>query len=105
MTNNNFNVLRLIAAFAVLISHSFILSDGMKINEPIYRLSQQQVTLGRIAVAVFFIVSGYLITGSYLRSRNPIQFLWARALRLLPALAATLIILAWLWPFSDRRRG
>lgn len=94
MTNNNFNVLRLIAAFAVLISHSFILSDGMKINEPIYRLSQQQVTLGRIAVAVFFIVSGYLITGSYLRSRNPIQFLWARALRLLPALAATLIILA-----------
>jgi len=66
----------------------------MKNNEPFYRLSQQQVTLGRIAVAVFFIVSGYLITGSYIRSRNPIQFLWARTLRLLPALAVTLIILA-----------
>jgi len=94
MAKNNFDFLRLIAAFAVLISHSFVLSDGLKINEPVYRFSQQQVTLGRIAVAVFFIVSGYLITGSYLRSRNPIQFIWARALRVLPALAVTLIILS-----------
>ncbi len=92
--SNNFDPLRLLAAFSVLVSHSFALSDGTNLNEPVYWLSHQKVTLGRIAVAVFFIVSGYLITQSYLRSRNPAAFVWARALRLLPALIVVLVLLA-----------
>lgn len=94
IVKNDFDQLRLLAAFSVLVSHSFVLSIGTNVNEPIYRLSHQQVTLGRIAVAVFFIVSGYLITESYLNSRSPLPFIWARVLRLFPALSVTVILLA-----------
>jgi peptidoglycan/LPS O-acetylase OafA/YrhL len=94
MARNNFDQLRLLSAISVLISHSFVLSVGTNVDEPIYRLSHQQVTLGRIAVAVFFIISGFLITGSYLRSPSPLRFVWARALRLFPALSVTLGVLA-----------
>ena len=91
--DNNFDILRLGAALAVLASHSFQLSYGNYRLEPVWRIGSHQATLGRVAVIVFFIVSGYLITGSYSRRPHPMRFVAARALRLLPGLAAMLALL------------
>jgi peptidoglycan/LPS O-acetylase OafA/YrhL len=92
--DNNFDTLRLLAAFSVVCSHAFPLSYGSDETEPMFHASRQQTTIGGIAVAVFFIISGYLITQSYTRTRNPLRFIWARMLRLLPGLAAVLTLLA-----------
>jgi peptidoglycan/LPS O-acetylase OafA/YrhL len=92
--DNNFDTLRLLAAFAVVCSHAFPLSYGSDETEPVFQATRQQTTLGGIAVAVFFIISGYLITQSYTRTRDPRRFILARALRLLPGLAAVLTLLA-----------
>ena len=45
-------------------------------------------------MALFFIVSGYLITKSFIASKSVAHFVLARMLRLLPALAVTLVLLA-----------
>lgn len=91
---NNFDLIRLLAALVVLVSHSIPLSYGTDAREAVWRLSGHQATAGRIAVAAFFVISGYLITQSYRTTDSPARFLRARALRLLPGLAAMLVVLA-----------
>lgn len=53
-------------------------------------------TGGGFAVAVFFVLSGYLITASYQNSRNALTYLWKRLLRLVPALAASVLLCAFI---------
>ncbi|MBK7416029.1 MAG: acyltransferase [Dechloromonas sp.] len=48
--------------------------------------------MGLMAVDVFFITSGFLITGSLLKRGGAIEFIWARALRIFPALVVMLVI-------------
>ena len=84
----------LLAALAVLASHAVPISYGSNAKELLFRLSGGQATFGSLAVTVFFIVSGYLITGSYVGRPNPLRFVWARALRLLPGLIVVVLALA-----------
>lgn len=89
---NNFDSLRFWAALAVLWSHAFSAAMGSEIWEPMIVLSGGQTTLGTIAVAVFFVISGYLITQSFERSRSAWRFAKARVLRLMPALLIVLLL-------------
>ncbi|MCK5876614.1 MAG: acyltransferase [Candidatus Marithrix sp.] len=82
--DNNFNLIRFIAALLVLITHSFALSIGTAEAEP-FRATLG-ITLGNLAVDVFFVTSGFLITGSLFARNNLIAFIWARVLRIYPAL-------------------
>ena len=95
---NNFDAIRAIAAASVLVSHAYPLSYGDMAREPLYRLTGGRMTLGATAVAVFFTISGYLITRSFLQGgrtfKNVARFVRARVLRILPALIVTLILLA-----------
>lgn len=50
------------------------------------------ITLGTIAVDVFFVTSGFLVTGSLLRSRSITSFAWARVLRIYPALLVAMLL-------------
>ena len=84
--------MRLVAALCVLISHSFPLSYGATAVQPLFLLSNGQTTLGTVSVYVFFVLSGFLITGSFER-QPPHQFVLARGLRLIPGLAVVLFIL------------
>jgi peptidoglycan/LPS O-acetylase OafA/YrhL len=93
MRYSNFDTMRLAAAVAVIVSHSFPLSYGVGYPEPLHDISNSQTSLGGLAVIVFFILSGYLITASF-RHRTPVLFLTSRALRLLPGLAVVLLVLA-----------
>jgi len=87
---NNFNLLRLIAASLVLGTHSFTVVTGDADNEPL-RLSLG-ITWGAIAVDIFFVVSGLLVTSSMRRSDSAIDYSVARALRILPGLFAALVV-------------
>ncbi len=88
--DNNFNLIRILAALAVLVTHSFALIYGTAEAEP-FRGSLG-ITLGTIAVDVFFITSGFLVTASLLNRQNTIEFIWARFLRIFPAMFVMLIL-------------
>ena len=88
--DNNFNLIRILAAFAVLLSHSFALAVGSENAEPL-RVTYG-LTWGDIAVNIFFIASGFLVTSSLLTRQSATAFIWARVLRIFPALWVMLLI-------------
>lgn len=94
--SNNFDTLRFCAAVSVLVSHSFPLSFDTAIPQPLTIFSAHQTELGSIAVLVFFVISGYLITQSFDRSPFALRFLKARLLRIYPGLFATAFVAAFL---------
>ncbi len=57
-------------------------------------VSGNQMGIGNVAVAVFFVISGYLIVESFERTKSAGVFILSRALRLYPALIVTLLILS-----------
>ena len=83
----NFDSLRFWAALSVLWSHAFAISSGNGHTQPLFRLSGGQTALGTVALAVFFIISGYLVTRSFERSLSAWRYVKARALRIMPGLA------------------
>lgn len=88
--DNNFNLVRFLAAFSVLVSHSFALATGHAESQPLY--SSLGIGLGAVAVDVFFVSSGYLITASLLNRANIIDFTRARVLRIYPALIVMVVL-------------
>ena len=86
--HNNFDLLRLLAAWAVLVSHSFALLDR---PEPLHQFN---ATLGNVGVLIFFAVSGLLIRRSWDYDPSLRDFWAKRALRLLPALAVVAVLTA-----------
>jgi len=80
--DNNFNIIRIVAAFAVLVSHAFRLANLS--SEPFE--NGTGISLGTMAVDVFFITSGFLVTASLLTRKSTLEYLCARALRIFPAL-------------------
>ena len=85
--NNNFNLLRILAALAVLVSHSFPLTGS---SDPLG--GWVGMTGGNIAVDVFFVASGFLVTTSLVGRPSLAGFLIARALRVFPALVVMLVL-------------
>lgn len=88
--HNNIDLLRFLAAALVLLSHCFPLL-GRDHEEPI-RLFTHLENGGGFAVSAFFVLSGYLVTGSYVYSRSVIEYLVKRMLRLFPALVVVVLI-------------
>jgi len=82
--DNNFNLIRFVAALLVLFTHSYALSLGSRDYEPM--AISLGITWGDIAVDIFFVTSGFLITSSFFTRRHLIAFIWARILRIYPAL-------------------
>jgi peptidoglycan/LPS O-acetylase OafA/YrhL len=88
---DQFNLLRLSFAGAVLFSHCFELIDRGRIHEPLDRLFHT-FSAGDLAVDGFFMLSGYLILQSWTSDPHPGRYLARRALRIYPAfLVVTLV--------------
>lgn len=88
---NAFGVLRLVLAALVIVSHSAEMLDGNRLREPLTR-AFGTISFGEFAVDGFFIVSGYLVTASFVRRPKIFSYLWRRIIRIYPGfLAATLV--------------
>ena len=88
--DNNFNLIRFFAALLVLITHSFSIVTG-DVNQEPFRTSLG-ISLGTVAVDIFFITSGFLVTASLLTRKSLVDFVLARFLRIFPALWVMLCI-------------
>jgi len=104
-SDNRFDILRLFAAWLVLFSHCYPLG-GRPASEPLNRTLGID-TLGGVGVAIFFVLSGYLVTLSLERSPNVLEFARRRALRIYPALIVVcllcvLVLGPWMttWPLA-----
>ena len=94
--NNALTLSRFLLAVAVVVSHSFPLG-GISFPEPLVHFSRGQIDAGSLAVDGFFILSGIPITRSYESTKNFLSFAWRRALRILPALWASLALVAFVF--------
>lgn len=84
--DNNFNLIRFLAASMVLFGHSYPLSGTH--GEP---LGQLGLSFGHLAVDIFFITSGFLVTRSLVLRQDLVSFATARALRIFPALIVAVL--------------
>jgi len=83
--DNAIDQVRLLAALAVVLGHSWHLTLGRSVRPPL----QDYTVFGfhSLAVHVFFFLSGLLVTESALRhAGDPLQYVRKRALRIFPAL-------------------
>ncbi len=87
---NNFGLLRWALASVVLVSHCVPLTQGNNAGEWLHQLTGN-VTVGAAAVNGFFLVSGYLVTLSWLRSPTAGVFLRKRLARIYPGFLVSLV--------------
>ena len=84
--DNAFDLIRIVAAGAVLLSHSFPLAG---LVEP---MVGRNSTLGSFAVWIFFSLSGYLVAASLTHTATLREFAKKRMLRVLPALLVFILL-------------
>lgn len=87
---NAFNLIRLVCATAVIFSHAHDLTLPTVWQDA--TVPWLSVPIATVAVYVFFVLSGFLVTMSYDRRRDPAAFIRARALRILPGLWVMLLV-------------
>lgn len=85
---NNFGLIRLALALAVVLSHAFSVTTGTIIDEPL--TTSTGFTLGEHAVNGFFAISGFLVTMSFDR-RGWRDYAIARTLRIAPGLIVAVL--------------
>lgn len=97
--NNNFDFLRFLFALLVVVSHAYPLSGGNESSQWIYKITNGQIVLAQIGLSGFFIISGYFIFQSLVRSKSLSYYFKKRLLRLFPALFVVLLLTIILAPF------
>jgi len=75
----------------VIVSHTPQLVDGNRDRELLSRLFPS-LTFGDLAVDGFFIISGFLITGSYLSSKGVVSYLRKRVARIYPGFIVSSLV-------------
>jgi peptidoglycan/LPS O-acetylase OafA/YrhL len=88
--NNNFNLIRLSASLIVLYTHSYALSGHLP-NQQGTPIAYFIYLLGNVGVDMFFLVSGFLVTRSYIKRNDLKGFLWARMIRIYPGLLCAIL--------------
>lgn len=98
--HNNFGILRLAFATMVVLSHAPELIDGNRSRETLTRIFHT-LSFGEAGVDGFFLISGFLITGSFMSSPGVLNYLTKRVARIYPAfLVATVVSIFVFAPLS-----
>ena len=88
-SQNNFNAIRIFAAVSVLFGHAYPI---MGVSDPTSRFFGGIHYIGDMAVDIFFITSGFLLAKSILTKHDFVSFVFARIIRIYPALIVCNII-------------
>ena len=103
--DNFFTPLRFVFAYMVLIGHAFVVVGGLSDSEPHIFF---ELTFSNMAVNLFFIASGFLVTASMMYRKNMASFVSARILRIFPALIVHVLLMMFVFglmtttlPFID----
>jgi len=100
LINSNINVIRIVASWLVIYSHSFALLINPD-SQPL--LMTHKTTFGKIAVDLFFFISGFLVTKSIFKNKSISYYLSSRFLRIFPAIIAlTLVTVFFLGPILSK---
>lgn len=90
---NHFNLARLALACLVIVAHGPEIVHGDRSREPLTMLFGT-LSFGELAVDGFFLLSGYLIVGSWTRRPQWGAFLASRARRILPGFVVASLVCA-----------
>lgn len=88
---NHFHLIRLGLALLVLLAHAPELRDG-NLSRELFHSVFGTLTFGSLAVAGFFILSGYLIAQSWQRNPKIFPFLANRSLRIFPGYVVASVV-------------
>ena len=88
--SNNLNLIRLLAAFAVIYGHASAITG--KGPQDLFLQWVGYKFIGGVAVDVFFVISGYLITQSSMSKQGLAYYCASRVLRIYPALIVCICI-------------
>ncbi len=87
---NNFDVLRLLAALLVVFGHSFLVVG----IEPPILTGTAFMDWGNLGLLIFFAISGFLVSRSWVTDPHVVAFAVKRFLRIIPALVVGLLVTA-----------
>lgn len=87
---NNFNLIRLLLAWLVIVEHSYALL-GINKYEPIHRVFGH-FSSGEFAVNGFFVLSGFLIAKSWLNDPSLPRYLMRRVARIVPGFLVCVLV-------------
>jgi peptidoglycan/LPS O-acetylase OafA/YrhL len=90
---NAFGLFRFALAALVIVSHCYPLGGFGR--DPLEVVTAGRLSLGLFAVAMFFVLSGFLITRSASRT-SAVRFLWHRFLRIFPGYWVCLVVSAFI---------
>lgn len=86
--NNNFNLVRMIAACMVIYAHSFSIQPNGNVD--IVSRFSRVTHAGQLAVFIFVFLSGIYLCKSLKNSKNFFQFIFKKIMRIFPLLIVTL---------------
>ncbi len=86
-----FDVWRIAAAIGVVLTHSYALTGHFE-DRPKVFVGTWTLAFGNVGVAVFFTISGFLVSMSLDRSRGTWTFLRNRVVRIYPALIVVVLL-------------
>ena len=89
-----FDTIRLAAASVVVLHHAMAVEIDIVRDDFLYRFSEGYTQSGLMAVAVFFSISGFLVTPGLVRSRDVLGYLSRRFMRIMPLLAVVVLATA-----------
>ncbi len=81
---NSFDAVRLVLATLVVLEHSYFLIHNSYGDDPLSVISRGQTNSGQFAVYMFFALSGFLVTHSFVTSTGLGNYLAKRVARIVP---------------------
>ncbi|MCZ7866292.1 acyltransferase [Agrobacterium salinitolerans] len=94
--SNNFTLIRVLAALAVVYGHCFALAKSCEgCVDPVLTITKWRYS-GDIALFIFFFISGFLITASLHKNRSFVKFFGARFKRIFPGLLVFILFVTFI---------